>query len=235
MSTVSVPVLKFLDCRCRSGAERESAVLHSFDGLQPGQTLTFRYDAKPAEVLQRLQRERKGLFEWTPLEEEGGSWRVEVLRRAGRAGQPREITEALSWDHDRLDALEDAAFEALAAGDRELARRSYSAFVHGLKRHIGFEEQLLFPVFEERTGLRPTMGPTAVMRAEHVEIVRLLDALAAAIGAGLPCAELEDSRHAFHALMRSHNDKEEQVLYPAVDRTLSPEESDTLVARIQAF
>jgi uncharacterized protein (DUF2249 family) len=234
MPTVSVPFLKILDCRCRSEAERAAAIVQSFDGLQPGETLSFLADSKPAAALARLQRERKGLFEWTPVEE-GPQWRIEVLRRGGRAGALREITEALSWDHDRLDALEAAAFEARAGADLELAQRSYAAFAHGLLRHIRFEEELLFPLFEERAGLSPMMGPTAVMRSEHREIERRLQAIAAEIGLARPQADLESRRRAFHEVMRAHNDKEEQVLYPAVDRTLSAEESDALVARIQAF
>jgi uncharacterized protein (DUF2249 family)/hemerythrin-like domain-containing protein len=234
MPTASVPFLKILDCRCRGDAERAAAMLQAFDGLRPGETLSFLTDGKPSTALERLQRERKGLFEWSPLEEGPAQWRIEVLRRGGRVGAPREVTEALSWDHDRLDALEAAAFDARAAGDLELARRSYAAFVHGLLRHIRFEEELLFPVFEERTGLSQTMGPTAVMRGEHAEIKKRLAAIAAEIGLARRDAELASRRRAFHEVMRAHNDKEEQVLYPAVDRTLSAEESDALVARIQA-
>ena len=234
MSTASIPFLKTLDCRCRNDAERTAAVLQSFDGLRPGETLVFVADSKPEAVLERLQRERKGVFEWTPLEEGPTQWRVELLRRGGRVGALREITEALSWDHDRLDALEAAAFEARALGDHQLARRSYRAFAHGLSRHIRFEEELLFPVFEVRTGLSSTMGPTAVMRAEHDEIKKRLEAIAAEIGLVHPTADLESRRRAFHEVMRAHNAKEEQVLYPAVDRCLSADESDALVARIQA-
>jgi regulator of cell morphogenesis and NO signaling len=235
MTTASVPFLKILDCRCRNDAERTAAVLQSFDGLRPGEALVFLADSRPSTTLEGLQRERKGLFEWTPIEEGPERWRVEVLRRGGRVGALREITEALSWDHDRLDALEAAAFEARAEGDLELARRSYRAFAHGLLRHIRFEEELLFRVFEERTGLSPATGPTAVMRGEHEEIKRRLQAIAAEIGLARPQADLESRRRAFHEVMRAHNDKEEEVLYPAVDRTLSPDESDALVAQIQAF
>lgn len=235
MATMSVPALKTLDCRGVSAAVRDAAVLEAFDGLRPGETLVFQSGGRPSAALERLQRERKGLFEWSPLEEGSALWRIEVLRRSARKGELRAITEALSWDHDRLDALEASAFEARGAGAFELAARIYSAFAQGLKRHIRFEEELLFPAFEACTGLSPTLGPTAVMRSEHREIVSLLEAIAADIGASRPATDLVRKRRAFHDVLGGHNFKEEQILYPGTDRALSAAESDELVARIQAL
>lgn len=235
MATVSAPALKVLDCRGQSASERHASVLDAFDGLRTGAALILKSDARPSAALERLQSERKGLFEWSPLEEGPALWRIEVLRRDARKGELRGITEALSWDHDRLDTLEASAFEARDAGAYELAGRTYAVFAQGLKRHIRFEEELLFPAFEARTGLPPTMGPTAVMRSEHRDIVSLLESIASDIGAPRPAADLDHKRSAFHEVLGGHNDKEEQILYPGTDRALSPAESDDLVARIQAL
>ena len=46
-------------------------------------------------------------------------------------------------------------------------------FTCGLSRHINVEEGVLFPTFEQMTGM--TTGPTTVMRSEHVEIRRLME------------------------------------------------------------
>jgi hemerythrin superfamily protein len=144
----------------------------------------------------------------------------------------RDVSEALAWDHDRLEEIEAAAFEARARGDAAAAREGFALFAHGLTRHIRFEEEILFPEFEARSGLGPEAGPTAVMRMEHRQIEALLDALARAVGEPGPRADA--LRRELQDVLGDHNVKEEEVLYPATDRMLSAVESDELVARIQA-
>src|SRR5262249_9219512 len=113
----------------------------------------------------------------------GGSVRVGVARRRAApadrdraapscrpppsrerpAGDPREISDAIEWDHDRLDRLESTAFDAWGAGDAIAAETAFRMFAHGLRRHIAVEEALLFPEFERRTGLAPKDGPTGTL------------------------------------------------------------------------
>jgi iron-sulfur cluster repair protein YtfE (RIC family) len=133
----------------------------------------------------------------------------------------------------RLARLEVSAFVARAAGDGERARKSYEAFSSGLRRHIALEEQFLFPLYEEKSGLPSGSGPTEVMRGEHRIIERLLEEILRTIGdpAKLP----DQSRAAFHEILEEHHLKEEGMLYPAIDDLLAPEERDALVARIQTF
>jgi uncharacterized protein (DUF2249 family) len=207
------------------------SILDAFDALAPGESLVVVAPHEPRELLRRLQSDRKGLFEWSPLEASPSCFRTEISRRAAERGARREIMEALAWDHDRLDALGQAAFEFFACGETGEAQDRWREFTLGLKRHIRFEEEILFPAFEGRAGISPTNGPTAVMREEHREIERTIDAIGRAFsgdGAALPL------RADLQRLLGQHNLKEERVLYPATDQSLDPEERDALVARIQA-
>ena len=222
-----------LDLRCLPSGERSSQALASFDALAPGETSVLVSGDAGSDVLRRLQAERRGLFEWSVLEPGPAIWRIEITRRAGAAGPLRGVNEALSWDHDRLDALEEAAFGKRAAGDLASAYELYAEFAAGLKRHIGFEEEILFPAFEERAGFPPTAGPTAVMRAEHREIRELLDRIEAGIADA--AAPVEELRRLLHAVLGDHNFKEEGILYPGTDELMGAEEADELVARIQRF
>ena len=141
------------------------------------------------------------------------------------------MTEALAWDHDRLEALEEEAFELFARGDTAGAQASWHDFSLGLKRHIRFEEEILFPAFEAGLGMPRKNGPTAVMRDEHREIERLIDAIGHAFlgtGAALPL------RVDLQRLLGQHNLKEERVVYPGTDQCLDAEGCDALVARIQS-
>jgi hemerythrin-like domain-containing protein len=185
----------------------------------------------PRPLLRRFQLERSGAFEWIPLESGPETWVTEIVRRAANVGELRRLGEALGWDHDRLDDLAARAFAARAAGRPENARRLWDGFSAGLRRHIRFEEQVLFPLFEAKTGASPDAGPTAVMRSEHRAIERLLGVIAAVIALSDPAADA--LRAEMVSLLRGHNEKEELVLYPGTDRLLAPEESDALVARLQ--
>jgi uncharacterized protein (DUF2249 family) len=144
---IAQPYRSEFDCtRCVPG-ECGSDLLRRFDALRPLQAFVLAATEDPAPLLARLQVERPGLFEWSPLQEGPPAWRIEIARRQSRPGEARAITEALEWDHDRLDRLERMAFDAWAAGDLREAEGAFVLFAHGLRRHIGFEEEeVLYPV-----------------------------------------------------------------------------------------
>jgi len=211
----------------------ESRALEAFDARPPGELVTLIASSPLGAVLARFQTERKGEFEWTPTKEGPDIWQVEVFRRKGERGSLRTVNDALSWDHDRLDALEARAFEARGRGDRAEATAVYTVFAFGLRRHIRFEEELLFPEFEAKAGFSSAMGPTAVMRDEHREILECLGRIEGAIGDG--ASSVDSLRHALHSVLGNHNLKEENVVYPGTDQALTADERDALVARIQAL
>lgn len=211
----------------------QADLLPLVDALAPGQLLTLRLSQESARaLLATLTVERKGLFEWSP-EPDGDTVRVDVLRRDATPGSRRGVFEALCWDHARIDAFEQAAFAARAAGDPEAARALFERFARNLFRHIGFEEDLLFPALESAAGLPRHAGPTAVMRAEHIEIRAAVQLIRAAIGD--PSAEAVRLRERLHGTLGPHGVKEERILYPMIDRVLSGPGSDELVAAIQAY
>jgi len=100
----TVPV-EFDCARCTSG-DCGAELLRQFDALRPLQAFVLVAAEDPTPLLQRLHEERGGLFEWASLEAGPPTWRIEIARRDSCPGQAREITEALEWDHDRLDRLE---------------------------------------------------------------------------------------------------------------------------------
>jgi regulator of cell morphogenesis and NO signaling len=228
----TLAALRTVDLRAVEGPDPWDYVAPLFDALAPGDRFHVLAEQDLAPLLARLQKERPGLFEWSPFEEQPASFRVEIARRETGTG-PREVTEALAWDHDRLEELERKAFEERAAGRVAEAARAYDTFARGLRRHIGFEEEILFPEFERRAGIPRDFGPTAVMRAEHREIEGLLEHISREIGD--PAADADSPRRRLHEVLGAHNVKEERVLYPGTDRLLREDERDALVRRIQAY
>src|SRR5690606_31877787 len=90
------------------------------------------------------------------------------------------IREFMTGDHKRCDAYFVATEEAVLAGDWATGREAFERYGDALDAHLAMEEEVLFPAFEEETGM--TSGPTSMMRAEHREFRSLLrrmeDALA---------------------------------------------------------
>lgn len=122
-------------------------------------------------------------------------------------------------DHNRLDELFEK-FKDLKDENSQEAKQNFCPFRRGLFTHIKWEEEILFPIFEEKTGMKDN-GPTAVMRAEHIEIKDLLDRIRENIKAGNFNTGEMDS--ALKDILRSHNDKEENLLYPWIDQSVEDE------------
>ncbi|MCC6766617.1 MAG: hemerythrin domain-containing protein [Deltaproteobacteria bacterium] len=139
------------------------------------------------------------------------------------------ITEYFAQDHNRLDEFFDR-FQALKGSNLPDAAANFRQFSDGLLQHIAWEEQILFPAFEERTGMRDS-GPTAVMRMEHKQIRSLLDAIGLELRQGRSATESEEAQ--LRGVLGAHNVKEERVLYPAIDRMLTEPERADVFARMQ--
>ena len=134
-------------------------------------------------------------------------------------------------DHDRLDELF-RNFQSSKRSDFPKAKNSFRQFKIGLQRHILWEEQILFPLFEEKTGMKGT-GPTEVMRREHRQIKALLEAIHQWAQAQDPESDAEEGE--LLEILGAHNEKEEHILYPAVDRLLSDEERKGIFHRMEGI
>jgi iron-sulfur cluster repair protein YtfE (RIC family) len=139
------------------------------------------------------------------------------------------ITRYLSWDHDRLDGLLGEATRRVEEGQFKQARSIFLAFEQGLRRHIRVEEEILFPIFESRTGTKT--GPTLVMRAEHRLIEAELTRMSQALEVG-DASEYGGGLSILHGVLGAHNLKEENVLYPTTDDLLTPAERLDFVDRL---
>jgi len=128
------------------------------------------------------------------------------------------ICEYLRFDHKRCDDL----FYGI---ETSIARRSWKdAFAHfhlfhdALRQHIRMEEKVLFPAFEQV--IPGSSGPVAMLRQEHQQIRVIISRLSDAIN------RFNAVDYALHAetytlLMQQHTMKEEDMLYPLLDKALA--------------
>ncbi len=128
------------------------------------------------------------------------------------------VAQFFSADHERLDFLF-RMYRENKRSERYKAVLLFDKFAEGLKRHIDWEEQLLFPAFDDAMGTQGH-GPTKVMRNEHDQIKAMLDEISESLKQDVHCEPLEK---ALQELLLAHNEKEEQVLYVQCDRVLSEE------------
>ena len=223
-------ITRQLDVRTIPPPERHPEIFRLFDALAPGDSFVLINDHAPRPLLQQLQAERAGRFEWNVLEAGPELFRIEVARR--KAEGPRGVAEWLEADHRRLDDVVPEVLRLADGGSFEQSRARFAEFACGLNRHIDIEEKVLFPVFEQATGMRGG-GPTHVMRIEHVEIRRRMEQIAAALRDG----DAPGARAGVDAMVETlspHNMKEEHILYPMIDQRIGGErERDALVSRCQ--
>lgn len=129
-----------------------------------------------------------------------------------------QLTAPLVADHRHCDGLFATAEDAAQRTDWAACRERFDAFRAAMLQHFEIEENVLFPAFEQATGM--TMGPTAMMRSEHAQMRDLLENMTAVIAAGRRDDYLGLSETLL-LYMQQHNLKEENVLYPMSDQVLA--------------
>lgn len=125
-------------------------------------------------------------------------------------------------DHDRLDMLFQQ-YRKEKKSDRGKALVFFHHFKVGLQKHIVWEEEILFPLFEEKTGMK-SHGPTFIMGEEHRQIKSWLEKIHDAIKKnGSPSDSLDEG---LLEILGAHNKKEESILYPWIDNEASEQDRE---------
>ncbi len=121
------------------------------------------------------------------------------------------IPDYMTQKHRHCDDIFTLAESAAAEKNWAEADKQWQLFVNELELHLQAEENILFPQFEEATGM--TAGPTQVMRGEHQQMRALVSDINDALK-----AEDKDQflglSETMMVLMQQHNMKEEMMLYP---------------------
>ena len=128
------------------------------------------------------------------------------------------INDYLTEDHDRLDGLLES-FQEWRTKDTAKAKDFLTQFTVGLQRHLRWEENILFPLFEQKTG---QSGLTNTLRGEHEEIREWLAALNQKVEQN--DADCDHEEKMLVEELGGHNAREEYALYPELDKLLTEEE-----------
>jgi len=127
------------------------------------------------------------------------------------------ILEFMRDDHRACDHRYAEAETAVLAKDFDKGAAAFEAFAAMTLLHFDREEKELFVTFEKRTGM--TEGPTRVMRYEHQQLRGLIDSMRLALREHR-ISDFFGIGESMMIMLQQHNMKEEQMLYPMIDRAL---------------
>ena len=139
------------------------------------------------------------------------------------------ISDYMKPEHRACDNLFAEAEGAVINGNFAAAETFFTQFSDETLRHFHKEESVLFPTFEEVTGMRE--GPTQMMRQEHEQMRELISRLGKAV-------ESKDKdtyiavAEPLMILMQQHNMKEEQMLYAMCDRSIPDESKEDTISQM---
>ena len=141
------------------------------------------------------------------------------------------ISEYMTQAHRQCDEHFAQAEENAANGQLDEALKAFSQFQLEMEAHFSKEENILFPAFEQATGM--TAGPTQVMRMEHTQMRSLLEEMLQSLN-DKDSDQYLGLGETLLILMQQHNMKEEQILYPMADKTLAAN-NQMVLAQMQAL
>lgn len=127
----------------------------------------------------------------------------------------RSVGEYFCEDHVLLSELF-RKFQANKYSDYDRARKRFEEFKSRLENHMVWEEELLFPFFDDKTEMQYP-GLTAVMRTEHAQIHEALVAIHAQTKNQNPYSEKNEA--VLLSILGVHNQREEESVYPIIDDT----------------
>ena len=127
------------------------------------------------------------------------------------------ILEFMRDDHRACDHLYTEAENALVDKKVAEAKTLFDEFYRMTNHHFDMEERELFITFEKRTGM--SGGPTQMMRYEHQQLRVQLESMSKALNDG-KYDDFFGIGESFMIMLQQHNMKEEQMLYPMIDRAL---------------
>ena len=139
--------------------------------------------------------------------------------------------------HEHLNELFLAHQEALLKLDVDLALSRLQQFEQELRAHMQVEEGLLLPVYS-RAGQIPG-GPIEFFTGEHRKMLEFLARFTEMLQqlktkpANLPreIIKLFDTEATFKHLMEHHDLREQNILYPTLDKVTSEEEREELLSQ----
>jgi hypothetical protein len=151
------------------------------------------------------------------------------MSQVGRR-DPDSIDEVFGEDHQRLDGILERLRSAIRSGSPQ-ALEALEELSRGLKAHMTWEEERLFPAVRGRA----TAAQKRSLESLEIDHERLRDTLGSLHSSlsGRDFGTAGTQLEWLETLLRGHNYDEEHGVYVEADRSLSVEERRELIARFR--
>ena len=216
---------KLLDVTGLSTEEQAGKIVSEVNELQEGEQIDIKSNGDFNEIVGGLVNSLWGKVDWFPFLNEEGSWSGSFTKNASA---PTNVFGAMESHHKYCDRLYVKGENEISSGAEEAGKTYLRAFLYNMELHFQREESILFPAFEERTGM--TQGPTQVMRSEHEQIRGVLNEMKKSYDAS-DYQKIFDRAETLLILIQQHNSKEETMLYPMCDQHL-PDIAEELTKKL---
>lgn len=143
----------------------------------------------------------------------------------------QSISEFMRKDHNRLDELF-KRYNVFKNSDPIKAKEIFFEFKYGLQKHILWEEEILFPLFENKTGMS-YIEPTFVLKIEHEKIKHYLAEMS--IKLENSNNQTDDFENILNNILFAHNYKEENIIYSMIDDFVNAEELSELFLKMKGL
>lgn len=201
-----------------------SETLRMLRNASADEQFEIRVEGSPSDFFAALHDEDRQAYEHAPLDTED---QLFVIHRRANL-RARSVAEFLIWDHDRLDRLLDEVNQNIAEGDWDRACTRIRQFRTGLFHHADQEDNVLWTAIGELSDEHYDLIQT--MKDDHREFKDWVNEMVNAVEAHSR-TEFENANANLLGVMVEHNMKEENVLYPFLDRRLDDSTRGQLIRR----
>ena len=211
-----------------SNEDDVSQLTSALNNLSPEERILVTSKCNFEAVMSEFQKQNWGKYDWLPLNITQDAWSGFLIAKSGGFTGILQIMES---HHKHCDTTYVTAENTFNDGDKDLGKNLLQSFIWNMELHFAREEEILFPAFEQKTGM--VGGPTQVMRTEHTQIKGLLKEISDCIVAA-DFQRIFDLSETMLILIAQHNSKEENILYPMTDQHLAGD-ADSIAKHLQLF
>jgi iron-sulfur cluster repair protein YtfE (RIC family) len=143
----------------------------------------------------------------------------------------KNVLKIMDKDHEQLENLFNRILSSLS-GDYEKTDILFSEFKTVLQKHFQWEENILFPLFEERSG-RAGEDTTFVLKNEHNQIQNMFIEKIEKLITGKRFDEMKPMIVGLEEMLLMHRKMETDIFYPWFDVSLDIEEKKNVIKKLK--
>ncbi len=220
---------KTIDLGGQAGDQGLAELESAFKNMGSQEQLLVKGSGDFETTMKAFQDKNWGQYDWLPIIVGSDGWSGYLVAKGSGFSMIVQIMES---HHKHCDTLYVTAENNLNDGNEEEGKKLLAAFLWNMEMHFRREEEIIFPAFEQKTGMSGG-GPTQVMRTEHQQIRSVLAEMKKSLDSG-DYQEIFNQAETMLILIQQHNSKEENILYPMSDQHLG-NDLDQIARKVQLF